>query len=113
MGKLNVFIDGSWLFKACAPEKAMANRAEWPNRTFPLDFAKLDACLMEHASAHVTSCDALGQRYIATSIFALPDNFDEWPNEYDGVTADDISRTRNGVLARQRFVDSATKAGYS
>jgi hypothetical protein len=35
MGKLNVFIDGSWLFKACAPERMLA-RTEFPNKHFPL-----------------------------------------------------------------------------
>ncbi len=113
MPHLNVFIDGSWLFKACAPERALANRTEWPEKTFGIDFAKLDGVLIDHVKAAAPDCASLGARYIATSIFALPDNFEEWPNEYDGVTADDISRTRAGVAARQRFVDGALAAGYS
>ena len=113
MSRLNVFIDGSWLFKACAPEKALAARTERPDRAFQLDFAKLDRTLLSHAQQHAPQCDSLGERFISTSIFALPDNFDDWPKEYDGVTADDITRTRNGVLARERFVVAATAAGYS
>jgi hypothetical protein len=112
MPALNVFIDGSWLFKACAPEKALAGRTEWSDKAFQLDFAKLDRSLLVHAQAAATKCDALGERYICTSIFSLPDNFDDWPAEYHDVTADDIDRTRAGVSARQRFVDGAVGAGY-
>lgn len=113
MSKLNVFIDGSWLFKACAPEKALAARTEWSEKTFPLDFARLDQALLAHARAATPACNLLGDRFISTSIFTLLDNFDAWPDEFDGVTADDISRTRQGVVARQRFVDSAIAVGYS
>jgi uncharacterized LabA/DUF88 family protein len=113
MGKLNVFIDGSWLFKACAPEKALSAQTEWPDKAFQLDFTKLDQCLLAHANASTPSCGNLGDRYISTSIFSLPDNFDEWPNEFDALTADDIARTRQGVLAREKFVQSAMTAGYS
>jgi hypothetical protein len=112
MSTVNVFIDGSWLFKACAPEKALAGRMEWPQRIFPLDFAKLDSALLAHAQAHAR-CDALGDRYICTSIFALPEDFDQWPNDFPDVTADDINRTRAGTVARNRFIESATMAGYS
>ena len=113
MPRLNVFIDGSWLFKACAPERALAGRTEWSERTFQLDFEKLDRALLQHADQHTGHCDSLGDRFIATSIFSLPDNFDDWPNEYDGVTADDIVRTKSGVFARERFVEGAVGAGYS
>jgi hypothetical protein len=113
MPKLNVFIDGSWLFRACAPEKALASSTEWPQKTFPLDFGRLDAALLRHAQVLSVGCTSLGERFISTSIFALPDDFDSWPNDFDGVTDDDISRTRAGVQARERFVAMATGAGYS
>jgi len=113
VAQLNIFIDGSWLFKACAPERALAGQTEWSDKAFQLDFARLDENLLSHAHAAAPSCDRLGSRYLSTSIFSLPDNFDDWPNEYDGVTADDIARTRQGVLARERFVDSAVSVGYS
>jgi len=113
MSKLNVFIDGSWLFKACAPERALAFQTEWPLKTFPLDFSKLDQVLLAHAKATESTCLDLGDRYIATSIFSLPDDFDEWPSEYHDITSDDIARTRSGVIARERFVTLAVEAGYS
>lgn len=107
MTALNTFIDGSWLFKACAPEKALAGRMERPERIFPLDFAKLDRALAAHAG-----CGSMGERYISTSIFSLPDDFDDWPTQFPDVTRDDIDRTRMGVNARQRFIDGALAAGY-
>lgn len=102
MSRLNVFIDGSWVFKQCAPEKTLAAHTEWPDKAFSIDFAKLNKILLSHAARSKPECDGFGERYLVTSIFALPDNFDEWPAEYEGVTADDIARTRNGVHARER-----------
>ena len=113
MGKLNVFVDGSWLFKACAPERALAGRTEFPEKHFQLDFAKLDQALLKHASDATGSSDGLGERYLVTSVFALPDNFDDWPKEFHDVTDEDVKRTRSGVVSRQRFVDSAVAGGYS
>lgn len=113
MSRLNVFIDGSWLFKACAPEKALAYSTEWPEKNFLLDFARLGQALLKHVQSARPECTMLGDQFISTSIFALPDDFDSWPREFDGVTNDDIARTRSGVIARQHFVDQATAAGYS
>ena len=113
MPKLNIFIDGSWLFKACAPEKALAARTECVERTFPLDFAKLNSELLAHARSASAGCTELGECHISTSIFALPDDFDEWPNDFHDITAEDIARTRSGTFARQRFVDGAIASGYS
>lgn len=113
MSKLNVFIDGSWLFKACAPERALAAKMEWPEKRFPLDFGKLDAALLSYARSSIAHCSELGDRYIATSIFDLPADFDGWPKEHPDVTADDIARTRSGVEMRERFVQGARKNGYS
>ena len=113
MSKLNVFIDGSWLFRACAPERALASHTEWADKAFPLDFNRLDAALIKHAAATVPDCGAIGERYLATSIFTLPENFDEWPKEFPGVSADDVARTRGGVALRERFVKGAVDAGYS
>lgn len=114
MPRLNVFVDGSWLFKACAAEKALAAKTEWPEKSFPLDFNKLDEALLHHAEPQVGKC-TLGSRYIATSIFSLPENFDKWPTEHHdiNVSSEDVKRTKMGVLARQRFVEGAIAAGYS
>ncbi len=113
MSQLNIFIDGSWLFKQCAPEKTLAAHTEWPDKAFGLDFEKLNTALLKHSANARPHCDTLGERYLATSVFTLPDNFDEWPAEYEDVTAEDIARTRKSVHARERFVAAAADCGYS
>ena len=113
MSQLNIFIDGSWLFKACAAEKALAANTEWAEKAFQLDFDKLNAELLIHAKASMSECASLGERYISTSIFKLPDDFDAWPNEFPNITEANISQTKRGVAARQNLVNKAVAAGYS
>jgi len=55
----------------------------------------------------------LGQRYISTSIFTLPSDFDSWPDRYDGVLPQHIEQMRRNLHARDRFVKWAIDAGYS
>jgi hypothetical protein len=74
MPSMHVFIDGSWLFKACGPERALSARTERINRRFDLDFSRLDRALLAYLGP--TRCRELGDRYIATSIFSLPDDFE-------------------------------------
>lgn len=69
--------------------------------------------LLAHAKIAKPECGALGDRRISTSIFALPDDFDDWPNDFHDITSDDIARTRSGTYARQKFVDGAVASGYS
>jgi hypothetical protein len=112
MAKLNVFIDGTWLLVQCGAGGSMANSTEHPDRRFPLGFAKLNASLLAHLSANGAKCDAVGDAYIVTSIFALPPDFDDWPTQYDDITADQIEKTRRAVAAREHFVESAVTGGY-
>lgn len=113
MSKLNVFIDGSWLFKACAPEKALAYKLEYPDRSFQLDFMKLNNELLAHAKKTRSQCTALGNLYFSTSIFSLPDDLDEWPSERDDVSMSDIENVRKSTHARERFAEKAVQSGYS
>lgn len=115
MAKVNVFVDGSWLFNACRYDRSLANATEHPERNFPLDFAKLNKELASHVSRQVGGAGAheIGDAYISTSIFQLPDDFDSWPNSYPmDCTSADVERTRNAVRARERFIDKARAAGY-
>lgn len=111
--KLNIFIDGSWLFKACAPEKALAYRLEYPERFFKIDFNKLLDSLLKHARSQ-PDCGStdLGNLYFSTSIFKLPDDLDEWPNERDNISIDDINNVRKSVTARESFTKKAIDAGF-
>lgn len=111
--KLNIFIDGSWLFKACARDTALANRLEYPDQTYKLDFSKLSNVLLQYAKDHDSDCTGFGERVISTSIFDLPEDIDNWPQEHDDITTDDIERVRTSVSIRERFLQSALDAGFS
>ena len=113
MTKLSVFIDGSWLFKACAPEMALANRLEFPDRAFQLDFKKLTELLLEHAQQSDAECKSLGDLFFSTSIFSLPDDLDKWPDERDDVSEADIDNVRRSTHAREKFTGKAIAAGFS
>src|SRR2546430_622496 len=110
---LNIFVDGTWLLVQCAAGQSLANATEHPDQRFPLDFAKLNAELIRHVAAIGGACDRTGETCIATSIFALPDDFDDWPNRFEDITADHIERTKRAVFAREAFVADAVKAAYS
>lgn len=112
MSRLHLFVDGSWLFKACAPERALATRLEYPERAFRLSFERLCNGLLKHAAAYDANCDSFGDRFLSTSIFAIPEDVDEWPAERDDVTTSDIENVRHGVAAREAFVGNALAAGF-
>lgn len=113
MAKLNVFVDGTWLFNACGADRALANRLEYPERRFQLDHGKLTQELLAHARQHVPECDALGDMYFATSIFNLPENFADWPSGREDVTSAEIESIQRSTSAREKFSNSAVQAGYS
>jgi uncharacterized LabA/DUF88 family protein len=112
MGKLNIFIDGTWLLVQCAAGGSMANATDQPDHRFPLDFEKLNLALLEHVRTSDQSCDEIGDRYVSTSIFTLPSDFDNWPTQYDDLTAASIEKVRRAVAAREAFVADAADAGY-
>lgn len=112
MARLNIFIDGTWLLVQCGASNSMANATDRPNHRFPLDFAKLNAALLDHVNTHGAKCTGIGEAQISTSIFALPPDFDDWPNQFDDITVDSIEKVRKAVAARENFVRSAVIAGY-
>jgi len=110
--KLNLYIDGSWLFKACAPERALASRLEFPDRALRLNFSNLVGLLLRHVREHGGACDTAGDAYLVTSIFRIPDDVDQWAEERDDVTTADIENVRHSVAAREAFVASALRSGF-
>lgn len=112
MSKLNVYIDGSWLFKACAPRGVLAAHMEYSDQAVLIDFAQLDMILLDHAKAHDPDCTELGERYIGMSIFTLPFDFTGWPAQHGGINRDHVEQTKRVVFARNRFINSTTDAGY-
>ncbi|GFM52730.1 hypothetical protein PSCICE_39970 [Pseudomonas cichorii] len=113
MSKLNVFVDGSWLFKACAPERALSYRLEYPDKLFALDQSKLLGALLQHAKGHIVDCESLGDLFFSTSIFDLPEHLDDWPSEHEDVTVADVENVRRSTGARERFAANAIQAGFS
>lgn|SRR5690606_3304704 len=111
--KLNIFVDGSWLFKACGRERALSNRLEYSDSVFRLDFKKLSDELLQYANKHDSDCTEFGERIFSTSIFSLPDDLDHWPEEHEDITKDDVERVRSTVAVRERFAQSALDAGFS
>lgn len=113
MRKLNVFIDGSWLFKACAAERALSKKMEYPDKPFKIDFKKLNDILLQHANQHIYGgCNTLGNLYFATSIFDLPDDLDEWPNERENISPNDIEHVKGSTKIRNNFAQKAIDAGF-
>ena len=112
MSKLHLFIDGSWLFRACGAEKALAAATEWPDHAFRLDFTKLNQALLQHATHRVPECRELGEQYLSTSVFNLPDEFDSWPDQHHDINAQDVVSIRKSVSARDIFAKRAVAAGY-
>lgn len=113
MKKLHIFIDGSWLFKICSPEGVLATKTDRPTKPFALDFSKLNKSLLEHAKSHDAECTGFGDLFYATSIFEIPDDIDEWPNDFTNITTNDIEIVKRGVHARTMVAKNATDAGYN
>lgn len=90
----------------------MATRLEYPDRAFRLNFERLCSSLLRHAATYDPACDSFGDKFLSTSIFALPDDVDEWPAEREDVTTADIENVRQSVAAREAFVANALAAGF-
>lgn len=113
MPKLNVFIDGSWLFKICGSEGVLASKTDRSSRHFSLDFSKLNSSLLDHAKRHDEACAHLGSLFYATSIFELPADYDDWANTNDDITEENLAITRRNVHSRNTVANNAINAGYS
>lgn len=90
----------------------MANATDQPDHRFRFDFSKLNQALLAHVAAHGGVCDDVGECQISTSIFTLPEDFDDWPNQYDDITIESVEKVRRAVAAREAFVRQAENAGY-
>jgi hypothetical protein len=101
----NVYIDGSWLFKQCGANGILANRMEFPESNFRLDFQRLlsmfEQALSVDLGGEVVEADRL---YLYTAIFSVPEVPDpEWG---------DIAFIQGNTFARRRFAESAVAAGF-
>lgn len=115
MSKLNVFIDGTWLFSQCGGGRCLANTTAEPERRFDIDFNKLNKSLLGHIQKHDQNCTSIGHAFLVTSVFTLPEDFDTWPEIYSDYdfTAETIEKNRRNVYARDAFAQQALQVGYS
>ncbi|UTG93456.1 hypothetical protein [Geobacter sulfurreducens] len=113
VSKLHIFIDGSWLYKACSPGLVLASKTENSDKGVRINFSRLNKNLLHHVQHIDKGCDSIGDLYLSTSLFRLPDDFDRWPEQYDSVLPDHVEKTKRSLYARGQFVQSALDAGYS
>lgn len=111
MSRLNVYIDGTWLFNQCGAGKSLPNATEAPAQRFSLDFSKLNHALLEHVQKQDRNCIEIGEAYFVTSIFTLPSDLDTWPS-LGRFTQENIDRIKKSAFAREAFVRSAVDGGY-
>lgn len=113
MSKLHVFIDGSWLYKACGPGRVLASKMESTDQGVIINFEKLNNALIKHVQNVKPDCLKLGDLYLCTCVFSLPEDFDSWPDYHENISKDQIDQTRRGLRSRGKFVDGALAANYS
>lgn len=108
--KFNVYVDGTWLFNQCLPGRILANRMEFPENSFRLDFGRLLDLFVSELGTRVAENGneptvEIGSLYFYTAIFTVPDEPEpDWP---------DVSAIRRGSEFRRRFANDAIAAGFS
>ena len=112
MKQLNIFIDGSWLFRVCQSDGALASKTENSDYSFSLNFDKLNKALLEHVKKTDEDCSELGDMYFITSIFTIPQNIEKWPEDNPDMSSGAIDRVKRGAFARERIATNAIRAGY-
>lgn len=113
MTKLNIIIDGTWLFRACGGGKVLSGKTEKPDSTFSLNFDKLNNAILTHLKDSGVTCDGFRNLYISTSIFDIPADIRSWTNDDHEITIQQIEQLERGSHARKKFIDNAIAAGYS
>lgn len=109
--KVHIYVDGTWVFKACKPNGVLASKTDSPNYPFPLDWEKLNNLILDNCKKTFADLE-LGDRYYVTSIFSTPSDFDSWPSHNYQVTTEMIEKAKRVIFAKQKVFDSAKKAGY-
>jgi hypothetical protein len=105
--RFNAYADGSWLYSQCAPGGILANRMEFPENRFRLDFGRLLTLFARQLEVRLGNGERVEAEslYFYTAIFAIPDDPDpEWP---------DVSAIRRRTESRRLFAADAVAAGFS
>ncbi|MDR0326029.1 MAG: hypothetical protein LBI19_08065 [Oscillospiraceae bacterium] len=109
--RLNIIIDGTWLFKQCGPNRVLSTCTANKSTTFNINFDKLNNTLLEYIKNIEPSCDTIGDCFISTSIFdidGLTPPLDDWPTVHTDVTVADVDKMKKGIHARKVFTEKAT-----
>ena len=120
MSKLNIFIDGSWLYRVAEGE--VFDRFLCNPEYFDIDFKRLNLLLLKEVQKSRPDCHEIGKCYFVTSIFELPANFDSWEgrkiihpqdsNIFVVIEKKYIKSLKDSVANRKKYADGAISAGY-
>lgn len=108
MSKLNIFVDGSWLFKVCKGGAALSKGTASPTYPFPFDFSAF-IVIAETGNNDIER----GKLVFCTSIFELPDDFDDWSNQNPEILPEKVELTKRVVHAKEVFSNKAKSAGFT
>lgn len=114
MKKLNVFVDGSWLFKVCKGGSSLSKGTDSPSYPFSFSFYGFITGLTNYIKSQTGEDDInSGKMIFCTSLFNLPDDFDDWPNKIPEILPDQVELLKRVVYARTMFKDKAISGGFS
>jgi hypothetical protein len=99
MSKIHIFIDGTWLFKVRGAGAALSYTTDSPTYPFLIDWNKFDSSLRQPTEQQSNTHIELGERFFCTSIFNLPNDFDDWSNRFIDITEGQIKKTKQVVFA--------------
>lgn len=114
MKKLNVFVDGSWLFKVCKGGSSLSKGTDSPTYPFPFSFSGFITGLIDYIKTQTGETDIEpGKLIFCTSLFDLPHDFDDWSNQIPEILPDQVELSKRVVYAKTGFQDKALSAGFS
>ncbi len=102
-------------------EGGVFERFIYSKKYFKIDFERFNSLLLKHIQKSRPNCTEIGRCYFVTSLFDLPNDFDNWigkniNNPYGGqsviISQNNIDKTKENVVKRQEFAESALKMGY-
>lgn len=103
--KCNIYIDGTWLFRQCAPNSIMAQQTYNENEAFKIDFNKLINAVIDILQTDSKQNIIKGSLWYYTSIIRnIPD--------YDS-NGKNLDWLKQLSVAKDKTVENARKAGFN
>jgi len=123
--KLNIFIDGSWLFKVQNGVLKSKRIKSERNKPVFIDFTKLSNLILTHVQKSGFSyCKQYDERHCCISVLTPPSNIDSWEgkkicelNRYQRnnnyiLKKADLEKVKKNCYVRDNFARSAITAGF-